>query len=208
MLFIGSKYGNWTILKQVGRINKRAICECQCECGNISNVREDVLIKGKSRFCAKCMYQTEEIKPGDKFGDWTIIQEIKTEEKRKTYIVQCKCGTIKTQKAIRLRFGDSIGCRKCGSTKHDMAHSKTYTTWESMVQRCTNPKNRNYKHYRLRGIKVCESWLLFENFLNDMGERPENKELDRINNDGNYEKNNCRWVTHQENLNNRKRKIN
>lgn len=205
MLSIGTKYGNWTILKEPQRINKKLIYECKCDCGNISNVRDEVLKKSQSRFCIRCNNQKEKIEVGYKIGKWTVIQEIKTEEKRKVYIVQCECGKIKTQKGIRLRFGDSLGCRKCGSTKHDLVHSKTYSTWESMIQRCNNPKNTNYKHYGARGIKVCESWHIFENFISDMGERPENKELDRINNDGNYEKSNCRWITHQENLLNRKR---
>lgn len=203
MFKIGSKYANWEVLSDIQVISKKRYHECKCNCGNICLVRIEVLRSASSTFCRKCMYQKEEIKPGDKFGKWTIVQEVKTEEKRKTYIVQCDCGFIRTQKAIRLRFGDSTGCRKCGSTKHDMAHSRTYTTWESMIQRCTNPKNRNYNHYGERGIMVCESWLKFENFLSDMGERPEDKELDRIDNNGNYEKSNCRWVTHQENLNNR-----
>lgn len=147
-----------------------------------------------------------EIKPGDKFGEWTVLREVEGKDKRKHYEVQCKCGLIRVQKGIRLRFGDSRCCRTCGSTKHNMAHSKTYTTWESMIQRCTNPKNWNYHHYGARGIKVCDSWLNYENFLADMGVRPQGLELDRIDNDGNYEKSNCRWTTHAVNINNRGRK--
>lgn len=209
MLQISSKYGNWTILKDPQRIGKKLTYECQCNCGNIAQVRSEVLKKRTSQFCRKCMYKTKPIKPGDVFGGWIVLQEIHTinlTEKRKAYLVKCNCGSVRILRGIRLRFGDSTCCRKCGSIKHDMVHSKTYSTWESMIQRCTNSKNRNYKHYGARGIKVCESWIKFENFLSDMGERPDNKELDRIDNDGNYDKNNCRWITHQENLNNRVRK--
>jgi hypothetical protein len=206
MFEIGSKHGNWQIISENQRIKDRKLYQCRCVCGAIFLVREEILKAAKSTSCRKCMYKTQEIKSGDKFGKWTIVQEIKTEEKRKTYIVQCECGFVRTQKAIRLRFGDSLACRTCGSTKHKMAHSKTYTTWESMIQRCTNPNNTNYKHYGARGIKVCEIWLEFNNFIADMGERPENMELDRIDNDGNYAPGNCRWISHQENLLNRKRK--
>ena len=75
-------------------------------------------------------------------------------------------------------------------------HSKTYNCWSNLKQRCNNPNNKDYKKYGGRGIKVCDRWLnSFENFLEDMGEAPEGMSIDRTNNDGNYEPNNCRWTT-------------
>jgi len=71
-----------------------------------------------------------------------------------------------------------------------------------MVQRCTNPKAQAWRNYGGRGISVCERWLKFENFLADMGERPAGLDLDRINNDGNYELGNCRWTTRSVNIKN------
>lgn len=73
-----------------------------------------------------------------------------------------------------------------------------------MLSRCRNPKHVGYKYYGGRGIKVCERWLKFENFLADMGERPLGLMIDRIDNDGDYDKSNCRWVTAIEQLNNRR----
>lgn len=207
MFVIGTKYANWEVLSSPIKRDRRIVYSCKCICGAIHEVRTEVLRKAVSTSCRNCMYKTDVINIGDKFGKWEIIQEIKTEEKRKIFIVKCKCGYVRTQKAIRLRFGDSTGCRSCGLKKHGQSGSPTYSTWESMVQRCNNKNNSNFKHYGLRGIKICDSWLNFENFLSDMGERPEGKELDRIDNDGNYEKINCRWITHQENLKNRKRKL-
>jgi len=90
-----------------------------------------------------------------------------------------------------------------GSVKE--GRSRTYYTWMNMIQRCTNPKQPSYKYYGGRGITVCERWKSFANFLADMGERPEDRTLDRINNDGNYELGNCRWADQETQQGNRRR---
>lgn len=86
--------------------------------------------------------------------------------------------------------------------------SKTYNSWARMKSRCLNKNDHNYRRYGARGISVCERWLKFENFLADMGERPEGTTLDRIDSDGNYEPNNCRWAdSHTQFSTNLRRKL-
>lgn len=89
---------------------------------------------------------------------------------------------------------------------HAVRSGKTpeYKTWQSMIQRCRNPKVKNWEYYGGRGIRICERWLIFDNFLADMGPRPPDHSLDRIDNDGHYEVGNVRWATRAEQHANRR----
>ena len=81
--------------------------------------------------------------------------------------------------------------------------TRTYECWSAMKQRCLNPRAVEYANYGGRGIRICERWVVFVNFLADMGERPEGLQIDRIDNNGGYEPSNCRWTTSKENQRNR-----
>jgi hypothetical protein len=80
---------------------------------------------------------------------------------------------------------------------------RTQTSWNEMFRRCYDRRRPKYASYGARGIKVCPEWFSYENFLADMRERPEGKTLGRLNNDGNYEKNNCAWQTNEEQADNK-----
>lgn len=110
---------------------------------------------------------------------------------------QCDCGKTTTTHGDSLRRGASVacGCFKLDqSTRHGMSRTPTHISWSSMIQRIDDSNHPQWKRWGGRGIKVCERWRLFENFLSDMGEKPEGKSLDRINNEGDYEPGNCRWA--------------
>lgn len=84
----------------------------------------------------------------------------------------------------------------------------SYEVWRNMKQRCLNPNNKDFKHYGGRGISICEEWRLFENFYKDMGEKPPGLQIDRVDNEVGYFKENCKWTTPTKNMLNRRGKLN
>lgn len=124
---------------------------------------------------------------------------------------RCDCGRVVT-KALsnwRKKSAHSCGCMKgeliaVQIRTHGMGASREYNTWRTMIKRCQDPRVWNFHRYGGRGIRVCERWQKFENFYADMGEKPTDLQLDRINNDGNYEPGNCKWSTAKEQANNRR----
>lgn len=134
---------------------------------------------------------------------------------------RCSCGEIINVLSSKLKSGKtkSCGCLKSEISKkniekahtanvtHGMSDSPEYAIWLAMFQRCENPNNNKYHLYGSRGIKVCDRWRLFENFIADMGMRPSDEHsIDRRNENGHYEPNNCYWATiEQQNSHLRKR---
>lgn len=128
------------------------------------------------------------------------------------WLCQCDCGRQLTVLSNNLSRGytKSCGCLRHNRLKtHGLSKSRTYAIWRAMRMRCANMKDASYPYYGARGIKVCERWRSFENFLADMGKRPSPEySLDRYpDNDGNYEPGNVRWATQKEQSNNTRHNV-
>lgn len=148
---------------------------------------------------------------GQKFGRLVVLQFVGKNKWRKTrWLCKCDCGKEKIIRGDHLISGSTKSCG-CLQTKHGHSTtttiSKTYKSWDDIIQRCTNHNNPYYYCYGGRGITICERWRdAFVNFLEDMGEAPKGYQIDRINNEKGYYKGNCRWVTPK--INNRNRRDN
>lgn len=148
---------------------------------------------------------------GRQFGRLKAIRYDHSAKGGAFWMCACSCGNTAIVRAAKLISGwtKSCGCfRKevtaARSVSHGHARSLIYERWKGIHARCSNPNHRSYKYYGARGIRVCERWKSFENFLSDMGLPPSGLIIDRINNDGNYEPNNCRWTTQKISANNRR----
>lgn len=202
----GETFGLLTVLCFYGTKGSKKSWLCECACGSLGKYETRILYHSQDKSCG-CLSKHKMI--GRRFNRLTVLSfSHKKDSKGAFWNCLCDCGKTTVLSTSVLNFGSakSCGCLKTDAvTKHNMCKTRVYSIWIGMLSRCRATKSIRYKDYGGRGITVSKEWLEFENFYRDMGDPPTDKhQIDRIDNNGNYEASNCRWVTNKENGRNKR----
>lgn len=211
----GQCFGKLTVIERAKNKGKATMWHCRCECGNETIVSAGHLKEGATKSCGCSSVDRRRDLSGIKFGKLTAVNPVKMGKRGMEWLCRCDCGNNHTVAISELVSGNTTSCG-CSRRKYKyIEHKRIYHVWRTMIARCYNPNTKAYKNYGGRGIAVCNEWLGekgYENFYiwamkNGYDENAERGKctIDRINNNGNYEPSNCRWVDMKVQNNNKRR---
>lgn len=213
----GQMFGSLKAIRPHSRDAKRCLKYlCECTCGKLTTPYKHLLKSGKVKSCG-CA--NKPVNVGDTFGRLTVLSESETKLtycRSAVYNCLCSCGNTLEVRSLSLVQGNTKSCGCLAhehvsqlNKKHGDSPTNFYKVWSTMKARCLNPKSKHYEDYGGRGITVSDSWLEYTNFKEDMFDTyTEGMLLDRINTNDGYCKENCRWVTDQISVWNRRRNKN
>jgi len=203
--YVGRKHGMLTVVNQ--RVNefKVTVLLVECDCGIKKEMEPGNWSRSNSCGCGRANAirnsKSTIVETGERYGLLTIIKEVENIDRRRRFLCQCDCGKESIVRLSDLKSGNTKSC-KCILNEKQRSKHRLYYIWKSMMQRCSDALDANYGG---RGIKVCDEWNIPEKFFNDMEDSfQEGLTLDRKDSNGNYCKENCRWITMKEQQNNRR----